>query len=187
MLAPILCTQLLPVQVGRAWRGGGRLGEGARGCTCLARALRKRETSPAFYPPFNPRKSQPQSAQPSVTNRSQLTTPVTERKQIERTDTAGPAQILILLKPSYEKLSHIGWPWAEGCGMTPHATGFPIGGLNEVAPSGWFAARPSGTAGIYRMSGKSFPGADHVGRILLEAQAIVSGTSPAAPKPKEKP
>jgi phosphoglucomutase len=51
--------------------------------------------------------------------------------------------------------------------------GAPIGGVKVSAASGWFAARPSGTEDIYKIYGESFQGADHLSRILAEAQAIV--------------
>jgi phosphoglucomutase len=49
----------------------------------------------------------------------------------------------------------------------------PIGGIEVVAASGWFAARPSGTEDIYKIYAESFRGADHLRRIVDEAQAIV--------------
>ena len=52
--------------------------------------------------------------------------------------------------------------------------GASIGGLKVVAESGWFAARPSGTEDIYKIYAESFRGADHLHRILEEAQTIVS-------------
>ena len=52
--------------------------------------------------------------------------------------------------------------------------GAPIGGLKVIAKSGWFAARPSGTEDLYKIYAESFQGADHLGRILKEAQTIVS-------------
>jgi phosphoglucomutase len=52
--------------------------------------------------------------------------------------------------------------------------GAPIGGLKVVAESGWFAARPSGTEDICKIYAESFRGADHLQRILEEAQRIVS-------------
>jgi phosphoglucomutase len=74
--------------------------------------------------------------------------------------------------------------------------GAPIGGLKVMAESGWFAARPSGTENIYKIYAESFQGADHLRRIMEEAQMIV-GTALAAspqqpeiasePKRKEKP
>ena len=60
--------------------------------------------------------------------------------------------------------------------------GAPIGGLKVIAPSGWFAARPSGTENIYKVYAESFRGADHLRRILEEAQAIVNDTLAAVPK-----
>jgi phosphoglucomutase len=44
------------------------------------------------------------------------------------------------------------------------------------AESGWFAARPSGTEDIYKIYAESFQGADHLHRILEEAQAMVNAT-----------
>ena len=59
-----------------------------------------------------------------------------------------------------------------------------------VAESGWFAARPSGTEDIYKIYAESFRGANHLRRILEEAQAIVNDTLAVAPgtstKSKEK-
>jgi len=57
----------------------------------------------------------------------------------------------------------------------------PIGGLKVIAESGWFAARPSGTEDIYKIYAESFRGADHLRRILEEAQAIVSDALGASP------
>jgi phosphoglucomutase len=51
--------------------------------------------------------------------------------------------------------------------------GAPIGGVKVSAASGWFAARPSGTEDIYKIYAESFRGADHLQRILAEAQPIV--------------
>jgi phosphoglucomutase len=51
--------------------------------------------------------------------------------------------------------------------------GAPFGGLKVVTESGWFAARPSGTEDVYKIYAESFRGADHLRRILEEAQKIV--------------
>ncbi len=48
-----------------------------------------------------------------------------------------------------------------------------IGGVKVVTESGWFAARPSGTEDIYKIYAESFQGADHLRRMLAEAQAMV--------------
>ena len=49
----------------------------------------------------------------------------------------------------------------------------PIGGLKVVTARGWFAARPSGTEDKTKIYAESFAGADHLERILAEAQDIV--------------
>ena len=49
-----------------------------------------------------------------------------------------------------------------------------IGGLKVVTENGWFAARPSGTENIYKIYAESFNGADHLQRIVSEAQQIVT-------------
>jgi phosphoglucomutase len=51
--------------------------------------------------------------------------------------------------------------------------GAAIGGVKVVTANGWFAARPSGTENIYKVYGESFKGAQHLGRILEEAQQLV--------------
>ena len=50
----------------------------------------------------------------------------------------------------------------------------PIGGLKVTTKNGWFAARPSGTENIYKIYAESFRGADHLRRIMEEAQSIVN-------------
>ena len=55
-----------------------------------------------------------------------------------------------------------------------------------MAESGWFAARPSGTENIYKIYAESFRGADHLRRILEEAQTIVNSALAAAPERQGK-
>lgn len=50
----------------------------------------------------------------------------------------------------------------------------PIGGLKVTTRHGWFAARPSGTEEIYKLYAESFRDADHLSRIVGEAQQIVN-------------
>jgi phosphoglucomutase len=52
--------------------------------------------------------------------------------------------------------------------------------MPEMAESGWFAARPSGNEKIHKICAESFRGAGHLGRILEEAQTIVSDVVAAA-------
>ncbi len=51
--------------------------------------------------------------------------------------------------------------------------GAPIGGIKVITPSGWFAARPSGTEDIYKIYAESFKGVPHLRRVLQDAQSIV--------------
>jgi len=54
--------------------------------------------------------------------------------------------------------------------------GAAIGGIKAIAPSGWFAARPSGTEAIYKIYAESFKSQDHLKAILEEAQKIVDAS-----------
>jgi len=59
--------------------------------------------------------------------------------------------------------------------------GRAIGGVKVIAPSGWFAARPSGTEDVYKIYAESFRGRDHLGQIQKEAQAILGEAFAAVP------
>jgi len=65
--------------------------------------------------------------------------------------------------------------------------GAPIGGLKVTAENGWFAARPSGTEDIYKIYAESFRGADHLRRILEEAQSVVNAALAPAVKTMKGP
>jgi phosphoglucomutase len=51
----------------------------------------------------------------------------------------------------------------------------PIDGLKVVAPSGWFAARPSGTEAVYKIYAESFRDEAHLNAIVSEAEEMVNG------------
>ena len=57
----------------------------------------------------------------------------------------------------------------------------PIGGLKVVAPSGWFAARPSGTENLYKLYAESFRDERHLQTIIDEARRIVDMALGASP------
>ena len=57
--------------------------------------------------------------------------------------------------------------------------GDAIGGLKVTAPSGWFAARPSGTEDVAKIYAESFKGEAHLAQIVAEAQAIVAAATGA--------
>jgi phosphoglucomutase len=65
--------------------------------------------------------------------------------------------------------------------------GEPIGGLKVITESGWFAARPSGTENIYKIYAESFRGAEHLGRLIEEAQVIVNEALTAGTQPPRSP
>jgi phosphoglucomutase len=58
--------------------------------------------------------------------------------------------------------------------------GAPIDGLKVLTEHGWFAARPSGTEEIYKIYAESFLGTEHLGRLIEEAQKLVSDCFAAA-------
>ena len=59
--------------------------------------------------------------------------------------------------------------------IVTHAPGndAPIGGVKVASRGGWFAARPSGTEDIYKIYAESFHDAQHLDRLIAEAQLIV--------------
>jgi phosphoglucomutase len=57
---------------------------------------------------------------------------------------------------------------------TAPGNGAAIGGLKVLTASGWFAARPSGTEDVYKIYAESFRGAEHLERIIAEAQDVVA-------------
>ena len=52
--------------------------------------------------------------------------------------------------------------------------GEPLGGVRVRAQNGWFAARPSGTEDVYKIYAESFLSLEHLHRIQIEAQALIS-------------
>jgi len=94
----------------------------------------------------------------------------------ERIDApATPAQKAILAKLSPQQVSAAELAGEKITSLLTNAPGnrAPIGGLKVVTPSGWFAARPSGTEEVYKLYAESFKGADHLRRIQDEAQAVI--------------
>ena len=56
----------------------------------------------------------------------------------------------------------------------------PLGGLKVVTANGWFAARPSGTEDISKIYAESFLDAEHLERILRDAERLISRATEAA-------
>jgi len=107
--------------------------------------------------------------------------PVYDR--IEALATPDQKELLAKLSPAQVKITELAGEKIQTVLTHAPGNGAPIGGLKVAAQSGWFAARPSGTEDIYKIYGESFQGADHLRRILEEAQTIVSDTLSAS-KPK---
>ena len=57
-----------------------------------------------------------------------------------------------------------------------HAPGnsAPLDGLKEIARSGWFAARPSGTKAVHKIYAESFKDEAHFDAIVYEARRMVN-------------
>jgi phosphoglucomutase len=96
---------------------------------------------------------------------------------------ATPAQKTLLgrLSPQRVKSKQLAGEPIQTILTQAPGNGAGIGGLKVIAEHGWFAARPSGTEDIYKVYAESFRGADHLQRVLAEAQAIV-GEALAAPQ-----
>jgi phosphoglucomutase len=115
--------------------------------------------------------------------------------RVETAATPEQKEILAKLSPQQVKITELAGEKIQSVLTQAPGNGAPIGGLKVSAQSGWFAARPSGTENIYKIYGESFQGADHLRRILQEAQRIVSDalalllppTAAFEPKSKEKP
>jgi phosphoglucomutase len=98
--------------------------------------------------------------------------PVADR--VEAAATPAEKQILAALSASQVRSTELAGETIRS--VLTHAPGnaAPIGGLKVVADNGWFAARPSGTENLYKIYAESFRGTEHLGRIIEEAQRIVS-------------
>jgi phosphoglucomutase len=104
----------------------------------------------------------------------ELGEPVYDR--VEAPATPEQKELLERLSPEQVKRTDLAGEKIQTILTRAPGNGAPIGGLKVIAESGWFAARPSGTESIYKIYAESFRGADHLRRILEEAQAIVSDT-----------
>jgi phosphoglucomutase len=94
--------------------------------------------------------------------------------RIEAPATPDQKELLAKLSPRQVKITGLAGEKIQTVLTRAPGNDAPIGGLKVAAGSGWFAARPSGTENIYKIYAESFRGADHLRRILEEAQTIVS-------------
>jgi phosphoglucomutase len=105
--------------------------------------------------------------------------PVYDR--VEAPATPEQKELLAKLSPEQVKLTELADEKIQTVLTHAPGNGAPLGGLKVIAESGWFAARPSGTEDIYKIYAESFRGADHLHRILEEAQTIVNDALAASP------
>ena len=103
---------------------------------------------------------------------AELGDPVYDR--IEAPATPEQKAILSKLSPEQVTSTELAGEKISKILTTAPSNGAAIGGLKVETPSGWFAARPSGTENIYKIYAESFQGAEHLKRIQEEAQTIVS-------------
>ena len=113
----------------------------------------------------------------------ELGEPVYDR--VEAPATPEQKEILGKLSPEQVRSTDLAGEKVQFILTRAPGNGASIGGLKVAAESGWFAARPSGTEDIYKIYAESFRGADHLRRILEEAQTIVSDALSAS-IPREK-
>jgi phosphoglucomutase len=103
--------------------------------------------------------------------------------RVEAAATPEQKALLAKLSPRQVKITELAGEKIQSVLTQAPGNGAPIGGVKVSAQSGWFAARPSGTENIYKIYGESFRGADHLRRILEEAQTIVNNALAASPTP----
>ena len=97
--------------------------------------------------------------------------PVYDR--VEAPATAVQRELLVKLTAKQVTITALAGEKIQSVLTNAPANGAALGGVKVSSESGWFAARPSGTEDIYKIYAESFRGADHLRRILEEAQTIV--------------
>jgi phosphoglucomutase len=100
--------------------------------------------------------------------------------RVEAPATAEQKEMLERLSPQQIRFTDLANERIQTVLTKAPGNGAPIGGLKVIAETGWFAARPSGTESIYKIYAESFRGADHLHRILEEAQSIVTNAITAS-------
>ena len=102
---------------------------------------------------------------------------------VEAPATPEQKEILERLSPQQVRSTDLAGEKIQAILTTAPGNSAPIGGLKVSTESGWFAARPSGTEDIYKIYAESFQGADHLRRIVEEAQVIVNNALAAGVSP----
>ena len=105
---------------------------------------------------------------------------------VEAPATSDQKGLLAKLSPQQVKITGLAGEKIRTILTHAPGNGAAIGGLKVIAKSGWFAMRPSRTEDIYKIYAESFQGADHLHRILEEAQTIVDDVLAAVPQQPAK-
>jgi phosphoglucomutase len=89
---------------------------------------------------------------------------------------ASPEQKAILLKLSPGQITskELAGEKIEQVLVNAPGNNAAIGGLKVATKNAWFAARPSGTEDIYKIYAESFLDANHLNRVIDEAQQVVN-------------
>jgi phosphoglucomutase len=103
--------------------------------------------------------------------------------RVEAPATPGQKELLAKLTAKQVTISELAGEKIQSVLTNAPGNGAALGGVKVSSESGWFAARPSGTEDIYKIYAESFRGADHLRRILEEAQAIVNNAIATAGLP----
>jgi phosphoglucomutase len=92
-------------------------------------------------------------------------------------------QVLARLRPEQVSATELAGEPITAKLTTAPGNGAAIGGLKVTSPSGWFAARPSGTEAVYKIYAESWRGLDHLARIQEEARGVIASAFHAAASP----
>ena len=102
-------------------------------------------------------------------------------RRVEAAATAQQRKQLAALTPQQITSTELAGEKVESVLSHAPGNGEAIGGIKVNTANGWFAARPSGTERIYKIYAESFLGAEHLKRLLQEAQTIVDRAISPAP------
>jgi phosphoglucomutase len=101
-------------------------------------------------------------------------------RRVDAPATPDEKAVLARLSPSAVTATELAGDPVTGILTAAPGNGAAIGGLKVSTTQGWFAARPSGTENVYKVYAESFRGDEHLGRLIEEAQALVSAALAAA-------
>lgn len=103
-------------------------------------------------------------------------------ERIDAPATTVQKKLLENITPEQVKFTELAGEPIQTILTTAPGNAAPIGGLKVIAPSGWFAARPSGTEEIYKIYAESSHGVEHLNQIFIEAQTIVNAVLGSSPQ-----